>query len=256
MSWFSPTYFRLRQALKAIKKLPAGSRVLEIGCGAGQFIRAIKKIRPEINAFGCDISQSAIEQALKRGGGVEYKPNDESGLPYADDSFEAILIFDVLEHAANPARLLLEVHRVLKKDGTFYCFVPCEGDYLSFWFWLKKIGLGKDLTKKYAGHINYFSRNNLIKAISTNQSFVLISSRYGEHFFGQLMGVISFFLMDRRSKRMGGNQLNNEEYFQNLKKRIGVASRIISGIVNLTINIESVLFSHIPSPNIHLVWKK
>lgn len=252
LAWSSPASFRLRQSLKSLKGIDAGSKVLEVGCGAGQFIRAIKKIRPELICYGSDISQTALESAANIGGGVEYCLSESKRLPFPDNHFGAILIFDVLEHVEIPGMILDEARRVLKDGGVFYCFVPCESDFFSLWNFLDKFGLKKDLTKKYAGHINYFSRRSLCKLLESH-GFKISSQRFSEHIIGQLVGVAAFIMMDRAAKRKGVDQLNNEQYFTGLNGR---GTSLIKKIVNTLIYLESVIFSRIPSPNVHIIMRK
>ncbi len=256
LSWSSPTSFRLSQALHAIAPLQAGDTVLEIGSGLGQFIRAIKLARPELTCHGCDISEPAITAARGFGDGVIYTLNNEQSLPYPTASYNAVLIFDVLEHVPDPALLLNEVCRVLKPGGRLYAFVPCEGDSLSLWHWLEKLHLKKDLTKKYAGHIQYFSRVSLRKEIE-QVGLKIRQIHYGEHLLGQLLGVLSFNLMHRAAKRQGVTQLNNEAYFAKLEeKNSGGFLRLIKNIVNSLVNVESRIFYKVPSPNVHIIAEK
>ncbi|MFH2018472.1 MAG: methyltransferase domain-containing protein [bacterium] len=255
LAWSSPTSFRLRQALFALKNLQENSKILEVGCGAGQFVRAIKKTLPDAQCLGCDVSRRAVEEANKLNDGVEYTVSESARLPFADSSLDAVLVFDVLEHAQDVDGLLAEINRVLKKDGIFYCFVPCENDLLSFWKILRSVNIGKDLTKKYAGHINYFSRESIIVALKGN-GFQIVKLRYSDHILGQLVGVISFFLMDRASKKQGGTQINNEQYFEERKNYLGQFGIYIKKIVNSLIFIESTIMSIRLSPNIHIISKK
>jgi ubiquinone/menaquinone biosynthesis C-methylase UbiE len=254
LKWSDPASFRLRQALNAIKNLKAGDKVLEVGCGAGQFIRAVKQLRSELDCYGCDISESALQQAKNAGDGVNYVLNASQSLPFADGEFGAVLIFDVLEHVDNPEKIVSEVKRILKNEtGIFYCFVPCEGDGLSMWNGLRKIGAGADLTKKYAGHINYFSRASLNKLLA-DAGFENVYTRFSEHFFGQLLGITAFSLMDRTAKKKGLTQINNEAYFEkaNKVKGMGIVRKAVNGLVNF----ESWFWQFVPSPNVHLTARK
>lgn len=252
LRWSDPTSFRLRQALAALADLPPVSAVLEVGCGAGQFIRAIKKIRPELVCHGCDISAAALAEAKSAGGGVIYALNGTM-LPYGNGSLDAVLIFDVLEHVEDPDALLREIRRILKPGGIFYCFVPCEGDGLSLWHALDAAHLKHDLTRKYAGHINYFSRRSLFDLIKQT-GFTPVRIRYSEHVFGQLLGVLAFWLMGRAARRRGFAQVNNETYFTQSGSNVPI--KFLKDLINSLVYLESAFWSRLPSPNVHLTVKK
>jgi ubiquinone/menaquinone biosynthesis C-methylase UbiE len=253
LKWSFPSAFRLKQVLASLKNLPSGSRVLEVGCGAGQFIRAVKKIRPELECYGCDISRKAIEHAWAERDEVLYKINEEKELPYEAGYFDAVLVLDVLEHAAGPAELLQEINRTLKTGGIFHSFVPCEGDWLSLWHLLDKLHLKKGITKDFAGHVNYFSRRALA-GLYAACGCEIRKKRYSEHLLGQILGVFSFYLMRRKSKKTGSGQLNNEQYFSSFGKN--PVLRVIKKFVNAVIYMESLVFSVIPSPNTHWTMVK
>lgn len=248
LKWTDPSSFRLKQCLKSFSILFKSARILEVGCGAGQFIAALKKFFPDVGYHGCDISQQAIAQAQKRNDGVVYElMTGQNALPYDSASFDGVAIFDVLEHAIHPDALLKEIHRILRPDGVFYMFVPCEGDSLSFWHWLDKLGLKNDLTKKFAGHINYFSRAEIEKLLDET-GLSVVRRRYSEHIIGQKLGIVSFFMMNRAAKKSGG-QINNEEYFSRFSNP-GVS--LLKKFINSLINLESFLWQRIPSPNFHI----
>lgn len=253
LNWSDPTNIRLRQALAALRSLLPHSKVLEVGCGAGQFIRALKRKRSEVIAYGCDISRSAIDTALAKNDHVSYVVSDPERLPYADNEFDAVVFFDVLEHVNNPAGLLQEIWRVLKPKGVLYGFVPCERDWLSVWHWLDMFGLKREVTKKYAGHINFFSRSELLELL-TAQQYNVAQVRYSEHVFGQLLGVAAFYYMDYTAHRTGVTQVNNESAVASLWQR--VPFRWLKQFVNMLVTVESFVLSRVPSPNVHFVVLK
>lgn len=250
LAWSDPAAFRLRQALRAIARLPAGSQILEVGCGAGQFIRAIKKLHPALSCFGSDISREAITLAQGKNDGVQYAVSEPYRLPYADNALDAVLVFDVLEHVDDPIALLQDIRRVLKRGGIFYAFVPCEGDWLSLWHLFDMLNLKKGLTQKHAGHVQFFSRKQLF-ALFTKEHFKIIKTYYSEPLVGQLLGIISFVLMDRAARRRGLAQINNESYFtgpMNENWFFKYVKRIVNGLVYF----ESAVLSRVPSPNVHI----
>jgi ubiquinone/menaquinone biosynthesis C-methylase UbiE len=254
LSSADPTAFRLWRSLNWLKDLSAGSRVLEVGSGAGQFIRAFKKNRPDWDCFGSDISEAALEEARKANDGVVYGLSKDDVLPYPDNYFSVVLIFDVLEHVDNPEKVLAEIFRVLKPGGKFYCFVPCEGDKLSMWHWLKGFSGWKDLTQKYAGHINRWSRKAWLELFSRT-GFKIKKINYSEHFFGQLLGLTAFYFINRAALRNGTKQINNEAFFSNLSSGNGWFS-FFKNRINGLIYFESIIGRNIPSPNMHVLLEK
>ena len=114
LAWSHPTAFRLKQALLALRDLPDGAKILEVGCGGGQFIRSVQYNLPNSQCYGFDISQSAIEWAQAHDKSVQYISGSPSGLPWDDGYFDAVLIFDVLEHVDSVEQTLREIKRVLK----------------------------------------------------------------------------------------------------------------------------------------------
>ena len=243
-----PTAFRLEQSLQALAGLPADAKALEVGCGAGQFIRAIKQIHSSWECVGTDISVKALDIAKEIGGDISFVEQSPEQLPFADNTYSAVLVYDVLEHASNPEALLKEINRVLKPNGILYCFVPCEGDRLSVWRYLRLFAQWHDMTEKHAGHINHWSRDTWWRTI-LSAGYTVQSVRYSEHVFGQLAGVIAFWLMDRAARK--GVQTNNEEYFSK-DNRFSAVRKFLNSLIYW----ESELLKRIPSPNVHFVCKK
>lgn len=123
-----PGYFRLHrrryQALLEALEVPPGSRVLEIGCNPGQFTEML--VWAGYRVWGLDLrpeDRSALWTRLGvevRRGNLETEP-----LPYAESSFEAVFLSEVIEHlAGSPLPALEEVHRVLLPGGQLVLSTP------------------------------------------------------------------------------------------------------------------------------------
>jgi ubiquinone/menaquinone biosynthesis C-methylase UbiE len=116
---------------------PAGSQVLEAGCGVGAQTKIIATKNPDSRFISVDISMESLleaEQLVKSLGiqNVRFQPSDIYSLPYPDETFDHVLVCFVLEHLNNPINALTELKRVLKKDGTL---VVIEGDHGSTFFY-------------------------------------------------------------------------------------------------------------------------
>lgn len=252
-SWFDPTSFRFWRSFRWLKENAIDGKILEVGCGAGQFISAFKRENFSWDCYGADISEKAIQEARKRNDGVFYDlvKNDDI-LPYPNNYFSAVLIFDVLEHVDVPEKILQEVVRVLKPGGLFYCFVPCESDRFSFWKYLN-FSFWKNLTRLYAGHINRWSRKDWINIFS-KVGFKIKNKNYSEHFLGQIIGVAAFYLMHRHARKNSLNQINNEYFFS--ESFSGRSISFFKKIVNFFIYWESRILRKVPSPNLHVLLEK
>lgn len=105
----------------------AGDSILEIGCGVGAQIKTVLK-RHNVSAItGIDFSKVQIDKAREllsteiHEGKVRLLAGNGAELPFADESFDSIYIFFVLEHFSNPLAILAEAKRVLKSSGRMYC---------------------------------------------------------------------------------------------------------------------------------------
>jgi len=132
--------------------------LLEIGCNFGFFLRVCE---PRFDTCGIDISRYAVYQAK------EYAPSSniilhdvQKGLPFKNETFNVVAMFDTLEHIKKYDYLLREMHRVLKVEGILLLTTPNRYSVNSFIF-------GKDYWfKKDHSHVVLFSRDSLQKNLS------------------------------------------------------------------------------------------
>ena len=101
-----------RQDLELIAGLvPAGSRVLDLGCGSGETLAHLRNKRQCIG-YGIEIADANVLACEQRGVNV-IQLNLEEGLAIFDDqSFDVVLQIDTLQHLRNTERMLMETARV------------------------------------------------------------------------------------------------------------------------------------------------
>lgn len=115
---------------------PAGSIVLEVGCGVGSQTITLARRSPDARFVSVDRSLDSLVQAQRRIAeaglaNVEFRQADIFALPFAPASFDHVFVCFVLEHVTEPAKALEVLKRVLKPGGTM---TVIEGDHGSTYF--------------------------------------------------------------------------------------------------------------------------
>ena len=114
---------------------PAGSRVLEAGCGVGAQTVALAQNSPEARITAIDLSEDSVAEARERvtkAGHVNVEfEGDIFDLAFENESFDHVFVCFVLEHLGDPAEALRRLKRVLKPGGTI---TVIEGDHGSTFF--------------------------------------------------------------------------------------------------------------------------
>ncbi|MGA8891072.1 MAG: class I SAM-dependent methyltransferase [Anaeromyxobacteraceae bacterium] len=99
--------------------IPDGASVLDFGCHKGAFGKVLAP-RRTVRYVGIDKSQDAVRGAEA---GLDVR-NYSFPLPFADEEFDVVTMFEVLEHIKDQHRVLREVHRVLRPGGSLVVSVP------------------------------------------------------------------------------------------------------------------------------------
>ena len=97
-----------------------GGRLLEIGCGAGNQLLALKKAGWEVR--GVDFDPDAVKAAVSQG--LDVRLGDVREMNFPEASFEAIVMGHVVEHVYDPVNLLRECKRLLTPGGTLVAITP------------------------------------------------------------------------------------------------------------------------------------
>lgn len=114
------------------KAKPSGEMILDLGCGFGGRTLAYQRVTGG-KLVGLEIDSRMAAPALRFTRSMEsaegpaiasFAAGVGEALPFVDDSFDAVLSYDVLEHVQDPRRTLAEVLRVLKTGGVFLAVFP------------------------------------------------------------------------------------------------------------------------------------
>lgn len=143
--------FRKRR-IEQIEKFKKKGRILDIGCGRGKMLAGLKGKGWE--TYGTELSEESSRFARERLGLEVYCGNFLHS-KFPTDFFDCVTLWHVLEHLKDPLKNLMEVRRILRKDGLLLIAVPDYGGAQSVfsgraWFHL-------DVPR----HYSHFTKNTL-----------------------------------------------------------------------------------------------
>jgi 2-polyprenyl-3-methyl-5-hydroxy-6-metoxy-1,4-benzoquinol methylase len=108
----------------------SGRRVLDAGCGTGYGSELIH-LAGASEVVAIDRSETALDLARATvSEGVTCQVGDVADLPFPDDSFDAVVCFEVIEHVDDPDRVLDEFARALRADGLLIISSPNRDRYV------------------------------------------------------------------------------------------------------------------------------
>ena len=101
-------------------ELKKGNKILDIGCGRGEFLKGF---------IDCGLDGYAIDQSstvLNYMPDVKFKTADieHEGIPFPNSFFDVVYSKSVIEHFHNPEKLIMEMYRVLKPGGIAITLCP------------------------------------------------------------------------------------------------------------------------------------
>lgn len=113
--------------LKELEKEPFDT-LLDVGCGTGPMIELLSGKYPEKHYTGLDLTPRMIDVAKAKGiPNTSFLVGDSENLPFADESFDAVICANSFHHYPNPQRFFDGTRRVLKHGGRMIL-----RDYTSF----------------------------------------------------------------------------------------------------------------------------
>jgi len=133
----------------------AGSNILDVGCATGEYCQKLNDLG--FKCVGVDVNSEYITKAKKNS--VEAYIMNGKSLDFMDNSFDTVLLFEVLEHVKCTDIILKEAKRIAKKNVLIT--VPNCTDY----FILRRFGLTYEhMLEK--DHINFFTKKDLEDLLS------------------------------------------------------------------------------------------
>lgn len=105
--------------IRQLHDMPNGL-ALEIGCGSGRLMQDV--VAMGWKAIGIDFDASAVESARSKG--LDARVGDLASHPFAEGSFDAVLMNHVIEHLPDAGGTLRQIMRLLRPGGRLLCVTP------------------------------------------------------------------------------------------------------------------------------------
>ena len=115
------TVLELARKFLSSKKI---RKVLDLGCGDGEFTVRLCNSISASEIFGIDISDKAIKISKSKGIKAIKVDLDFEDLPFPPNSFGLVVATEVMEHLRYPDNMLAQAHRVLRPDAYFLLSTP------------------------------------------------------------------------------------------------------------------------------------
>jgi SAM-dependent methyltransferase len=151
-----PWAWERRRAL-LLGSVRPGERVLDLGCGAGRFVAALRDAG--VDAVGVEVAQAALDRAAAIAPGADLRLLEADGtIPLDHGSVDMAWCSEVLEHVPDGAALLGEARRVLRRGGRLVLTVPYHGRVKNVAIALARFDAHFDVQGQ---HLRFFTRGSL-----------------------------------------------------------------------------------------------
>lgn len=134
------------------RSLPAGGRLLEIGCGHGEFLIEAQALGFEVE--GLEYSAHAASEANAQLGRSAVRVGSPEVDRFPAETYDLVAAFDVVEHLRRPVEALSRLRRALRPGGSIAIATP------SLDSWSRRL-LGRYWMEYKTEHLTYFSRKSL-----------------------------------------------------------------------------------------------
>ena len=129
--WFLARNHMIKTLVKSlVSSMAPGYKVLEIGCGNGNVLKALHHTCENGTVFGVDIFLEGLRYAKKRNIGNLIR-GDIEHLPFKS-KFDLICLFDILEHLQNDEKILYRLRELLSDSGYILITVPAHPSMWSY----------------------------------------------------------------------------------------------------------------------------
>jgi SAM-dependent methyltransferase len=153
-----------------------GAKIMDVGCSSGFFLRLLLRRFPDCVIVGADCVPGPLERLAKNMPDIPLLQFDLTTCPLPDQSFDALVLLNVLEHIKDDMSAARQVHRILKPGGIAIMEVPA-GPHLY------------DVYDKELMHFRRYRMTDLLSLLRTAGFEILDWSHLGFFLYPAFRGV-------------------------------------------------------------------
>jgi SAM-dependent methyltransferase len=159
--WFAHPDVALFDAISA--GLPGRASVLDVGCGPGNFLRHLRRVRSDLELTGIDLAPN------RETPGIRFYQGDFQTFPL-DGPYDAVVSLAVIEHVADVRRFVERLHALTRTGGTATVMTLNESSLLYVLARAgKRLGVGLAFDRLYSRHhLHHFTRSSLRRLIESH----------------------------------------------------------------------------------------
>jgi len=148
---------RIASYLSRLGRASRGGKLIEIGCGHGNFLIEAKSQGYDVQ--GLEFSKDAAKQANKKLGSDSVMVGTTLSIDLPSESYDVCILADVIEHVRDPYATISYVSRILKPGGLVFIATPSTAS------WSARL-LGSSWMEFKPEHLFYFDPNSLTRLLA------------------------------------------------------------------------------------------